>query len=183
MRRTGFTLIELLVVISIVSLLSSVVASSLQAARGKARDSTRLETLASLRNAIQLYVTDNAGFPAGVGCLGVATGNKCWNGYALNAGGTGVPGNSTLNAALAPYMSALPADPNPARTVGDAYIYFKGGADVHCNGTDTVQNSAWLAWQPEAIDPHSDAACAPGKYACCSGLGCGSHYFCVLELR
>lgn len=59
--RKGFTLIELLVVISIISLLSSVVLSSLNAARDKAKVTRAAADLAQIRNAIILYQSDNAG--------------------------------------------------------------------------------------------------------------------------
>ncbi len=51
MRRNGFTLIELLVVISIISLLSSVVLSSLNTARDKARIAAGQRFEASMHHA------------------------------------------------------------------------------------------------------------------------------------
>ncbi len=65
LRAKGFTLIELLVVISIISLLSSVVLSSLNSARSKARDALRKEDLTQVRNALALYYLDNGAYPAG----------------------------------------------------------------------------------------------------------------------
>ena len=50
----GFTLIELLVVISIIGLLSSVVLASLSAARGKARDSARIQAIKQIQLALEL---------------------------------------------------------------------------------------------------------------------------------
>ena len=51
----AFTLIELLVVLSIISLLSSVVLSSLNTARAKARDAKAQTELAEVRTALYLY--------------------------------------------------------------------------------------------------------------------------------
>ena len=59
--KKGFTLIELLVVISIISLLSSVVLSSLNSARAKARDARRVTTVKQLQVALALYASDNNG--------------------------------------------------------------------------------------------------------------------------
>lgn len=59
--RTGFTLIELLVVISIISLLASVVFTSVNTARKKARDARRLADIIALRTALTAYDIDNNG--------------------------------------------------------------------------------------------------------------------------
>lgn len=63
-RKTrGFTLIELLVVIAIIGILSSVVLASLNTARTKARDAQRMQTVKSLKTAIELYATTNGVYP------------------------------------------------------------------------------------------------------------------------
>ena len=62
--KRGFTLIELLVVISIISLLSSIVLTSLNSARGKARDAQRLASLRQLQNALELYYDKFFSYPA-----------------------------------------------------------------------------------------------------------------------
>jgi len=60
-KRKGFTLIELLVVISIISLLSTIVLSSLNDARRKARNSQVQEEVRQWLNAFELYKADNNG--------------------------------------------------------------------------------------------------------------------------
>ncbi len=62
--NSGFTLIELLVVIAIIGLLSSVILTSLNAARAKARDGARVSQLSEIRNAMELYYADNGCYPA-----------------------------------------------------------------------------------------------------------------------
>lgn len=59
--KKGFTLIELLVVISIIGLLSSVVLSSLNSVRSKARDTKRVQEIKSVEKALALYVLNNNG--------------------------------------------------------------------------------------------------------------------------
>jgi prepilin-type N-terminal cleavage/methylation domain-containing protein len=53
--KNGFTLIELLVVISIISLLSSVVLTSVNGARAKARDARRIADLKEMQKALEFY--------------------------------------------------------------------------------------------------------------------------------
>lgn len=186
-KSRGFTLIELLVVVSIIALLSSVVMSSLNSARAKARDARRLQDVSALRTALNLFASDNAGsYPAySTSCIGVTTGSQCWTGYNHNGGGSGLSGNTAFNTALTPYLRSIPRDPETSRSVGDSYVYFQGTADIHCNGVDSVPNGVWVAWQPDTVNPTADSACKMGgaKYACCSGIGCGSHNFCVLKVN
>ena len=59
MTKRGFTLIELLVVISIISLLSSIILASLNSARIKARDITRVRFLREFQKAVELSAANN----------------------------------------------------------------------------------------------------------------------------
>jgi prepilin-type N-terminal cleavage/methylation domain-containing protein len=55
----GFTLIELLVVIAIIGVLSSVVMTSLNTARGKARDARRVADINQIKIALEFYYDKN----------------------------------------------------------------------------------------------------------------------------
>lgn len=59
----GFTLIELLVVISIIGLLSSVVLASVTTSRKRAIDTSKLQALLQIKNALYIYSVANGGFP------------------------------------------------------------------------------------------------------------------------
>lgn len=59
----GFTLIELLMVIAIIGLLSSIVLSSLNTSRQKARDVARIRTLNETQTALQLFATAKGYYP------------------------------------------------------------------------------------------------------------------------
>lgn len=98
--RKGFTLIELLVVISIISLLSSVVLSSLGTARARARDAKRMQDLAQINTAIQLYILDNGEAPDTGGAGVIRSTDSSWESY--------------LEPQLTPYISSLPVDPCPS---------------------------------------------------------------------
>lgn len=59
----GFTLIELLVVISIIGILSVLVISNLNDARGRAHDTKKKSELTQLKTALRLYYNDNQSYP------------------------------------------------------------------------------------------------------------------------
>lgn len=59
----GFTLIELLVVISVVALLASIILTSLQDARTKAKDIKRVAELQQIAKALEFYHFDHGKYP------------------------------------------------------------------------------------------------------------------------
>ena len=64
-KRGGFTLIELLVVISIIGLLSSIVLSSINEARNKAKYTALVQNIYELQKAVEIYKLDNGYYPGG----------------------------------------------------------------------------------------------------------------------
>jgi type II secretion system protein G len=115
-KTQGFTLIELLVVISIISLLSSVIMSSLNSAREKARDAVRKTDFSTLQNALELYYSDHGEYPLNNGSYCPSDWASCWG-----------KGGSFSNL-MKPYISALPQDPYfnnkiPGVKYGTWYVY------------------------------------------------------------
>ena len=108
MNKKGFTLIELLVVIAIIGLLSTLAVVALGSAREKARDSKRLSDLKQVQTALELYYTDNSGYPTASAVSLGTTNYRC-----LNSSGFGVQGCSS------PYMGQVPLDPRNTGT----YVY------------------------------------------------------------
>lgn len=115
----GFTIIELLVVVAIIGTLSGVVLTSLQAARQKAYNATRVDSVSQLASAINLYLTNNLNvYPSTGGawkCIGLAQSSTCWTGN--------YTGLDSLNTALLTVMSGFPKDPAPGATYSDYYVY------------------------------------------------------------
>jgi prepilin-type N-terminal cleavage/methylation domain-containing protein len=78
--NAGFTLIELLVVIAIIGVLSSVVLTSMNSARKKARDAKRLSDMEQVKIALEMKYDDNNQYPTSDldGCGGWDVGNKTY---------------------------------------------------------------------------------------------------------
>lgn len=71
---SGFTLIELLIVITIIGILAVALLPSVLGAPSRARDAARKADMNNLIGALELYNSDNQGYPASAQCFGPATG-------------------------------------------------------------------------------------------------------------
>ena len=131
--KRGFTLIELLVVISIVSLLSSVVITSLNTARAKARDARRAQDMAQIFIALNLFYDQ-------YGCLPATSGTSCAGALAYSDANTGGWDYSSQNTFMtflqtAGFMPQVPVDPlnnmtgdaSPAGTFAYRYYCYWSG--------------------------------------------------------
>ena len=177
----GFTLIELLVVIAIIGLLASVVFASLGPARAKARDARRFSDIEELRKAFHLYLSDHNGnfppTPASARCLGNADGSTCWGNY--------ISGDSSLIAALLPYLPTLPQDPIPTRAVlGDRYLYFDGTTPHTCTSNPAAMITGhFILWKPDSVTTGEDSDCQKhGFTSCCYGTSCSVSYYCATQI-
>ncbi len=74
-KKQGFTLIELLVVIAIIGILSGIVLTSLNTARGKAKDAAIKSQLASLRSQAEIFYDSSSGSygTAGASCATIGS--------------------------------------------------------------------------------------------------------------
>lgn len=134
----GFTLIELLVVIAIVGVISSVVMQSLNSARTKSRDTSRLATIDQIQKAFELSATltgkNQLPTTTGYVCLGLITDTTPTCGGAVNQ--TLV--NTPLEAAIA--NKVIPRDPMFTNGIGTAYLY-------NSNTTPSgLTPGAYLSW-------------------------------------
>jgi prepilin-type N-terminal cleavage/methylation domain-containing protein len=128
----GFTLIELLIVIAIVGVLSTVVLSSLNSARSKARDSTRISNIKEVQKALAVYNSNNGSYPVSA--------NSTWAGNGATYGGLPNTGLGGYIPDLAPtYIKELPIDPN--QTADSGYIYKSNGSDYFFMAHGTAENN------------------------------------------
>lgn len=141
--RAGFTLIELLVVIAVVGLLSGIVFQSLQSARLKSQNATRLSDVDQIDKALQLYLTKtNASLPSTGGnwrCVGLTAGT-CLDGATLRDPA------ATLNSALAGNISVIPTDPAIKTGYGTHYLYATVTASAFMYDGQQGAYIRWLAY-------------------------------------
>ncbi len=118
-NQKGFTLIELLVVVAIIGLLASIVFSSLNSARKKARDARTLEDVRQITLALNMArdASPTNSWPGIANWQCLKSSGTCWRGS--------YSGNSTIGNALAPYMPTIPKTQNSssANYAYDSYLY------------------------------------------------------------
>jgi prepilin-type N-terminal cleavage/methylation domain-containing protein len=123
-KQKGFTLIELLVVISIISLLASIVLTSVNSARVKARDAKRRGDLKQLSTALNLYYAKYETFPVSTPVCnpGQNVYGDYWCRDSTDNNGTTpitnwIPG-------LQEFVGKLPQNPKPYGTPAGTYHYY-----------------------------------------------------------
>lgn len=118
LNSKGFTLIELMVVIAIIGVLSSVVLSSLNNAKVKARDTKRITEIKQMINALEIYRMTYNQYPDSdfQGC-----------------GGWDTPGNGSFIAPLdsSGLMKNI-ADPTTNDSCGNYRYYRYGAGSYNC---------------------------------------------------
>ncbi len=170
MKKDGFTLIELLVVVAIIGILSSIIVSSLNTTRAKARDTQRLSDLKQIQNALELYYNDHGYYPKKTaytytdsGCGGSAS--WCSDSDSLKKDllpylakiplklDSGFTKDYYYNADSGDnyqsygFMTSLESDSNSTKEQGDGgylnYMYEVGTQPKYCMGKYTGSDSYW----------------------------------------
>ena len=142
----GFTLIELLVVVAIIGMLSSIILTSVNSARVKARDGQRLQNISQIQKAVELYYVDNLQYPpidkALTGTSDCGT-NWC-----------------ALETALADYIPALPRDPLGQQSTYQYYYDADSGDNYQSYGLMMTFESPDNYWRSDADGGfYQDADC------------------------
>lgn len=135
MNKKGFTLVELLVVIAIIAILAGgvvVMINPVQKLR-ESRDSRRVQDLQSVKQAIDLALTDGQ-ITLNGDLSTLATGNSVTNGTAITADGSGgwvrvstVAGQTGLGK----YIPVLPNDPQGSNAPGGSGYEFVSNGEYY----------------------------------------------------
>lgn len=148
LKNKGFTLIELLVVIAIIGLLSSVVLASLNTARAKGRDAKRLSDIKQLQIALELYLDDNGSYPVS---SWVHSDEARWE--------------TSLGAALSPYISTMPEDPlNNRSHSGSTHGAYQYVYSYYSNGYGGAGKWYMIPFRLE--NDHGDIEATDGARTC-----------------
>jgi len=131
----GFTLIELLVVIAIIGVLASVVLSASVAAKQRGQDASMITSMVQLRDALELYATNNGGK-----VLGEKHDSSC-TGCLLIDDEAGTDLTSNFTGLIPKYLAVLPKSPlwpnNDVSPVGYVFGYTTYPSDY------TFPGSVW----------------------------------------
>jgi len=147
MNKKGFTLIELLVVIAIIGILSSVVLSSLNSARQKARDAQRVSNLTQIRTALEMYYHDNGSYPK----------NPVWAWRSECSSWGGHAASDVIPGLTPTYLPGFPSDPSMNKTDSTScYLYLSDGTDYALLDHDIQDPGFSYLSKPTFIDPQRD---------------------------
>lgn len=150
-NNRGFTLIELLVVISIIGLLSSVVFSSVNSAREKARIARAQADLNQLQLAIE-FLYDDTGLSPGKISLSPCVQNPE---IYLNSSSAGIQStDGGFPSWGGPYMSTVPLDPWGTNYYFDP-DYICGANTLGCS-SDSGWLRAILSFGPDKSETYND---------------------------
>lgn len=151
----GFTLIELLVVISIISLLSSIVLTSVNSARAKARDARRVADFNQLRTALELYYDKYGVYPGPASGACNPGENEHGDGWCRDTrNNNGITQIQNWIPGLQEFLPSMPHNPKPYSPRGPWPYHYCLGSNRSCTAAGTDQQY-WLFTSLENDTPRT----------------------------
>lgn len=178
-NKRGFTIIELLIVSAIIGLLSAVVLQSLNVARQKSRNATRLSQIDQINKAFELNAVTTMKLPWSNGwiCLGHPT-NNTNSDCSLAANGQSPSINNAIKTNMA--GGVIPKDPEiTSGLIGAWYLYHSNllpNAQNQCNAA-TCPQGVYLYWVAEG-----STNCGRGKHWSSNVNGVAGDSGCLIRL-
>ena len=159
-KAYGFTIVELLIVIVVIGILAAVSIVAYSGIQGRARDSQRLQDIATIRKALEMYKTEQGRYPVPVANPGV-------NNWEASV-------DPNFLQSLQGYISKAPVDPmnkiippHGAYVMGHYYAYYRYGAGE--NGCP-VSLGAFYVLRIVGLEATDGRAVSDlGKYVTCTG--------------
>ncbi|GEM_PF-3041193 len=141
-KERGFTIMEMLIVVLIITVISTMVMISVQNAREKGRDGARKSQSNEVLKALELYYTDNAGYPLAGGAVdtGVSLDQIDSSYYGPNSYLNRLPDNASTE-----YYYCVSAD---RKTSALSIDIERGGGSDWCHivrGQGNTGCDAWIA--------------------------------------
>lgn len=146
-RQKGFTLIEIMVAISIVTILATLGLVTYSSARQGSRDQERVRELMTIKQALELYRSDERYYPATLPAAGSALYST--DGYKK-------------------YLEAVPEDPSSGRI----YKYQALPPDCDNGATNPCSGFIVCAAKERSGDFYPQAGCSASPPSPCGSVSC-----------
>ncbi len=165
---TGFTLVELLVVISIIGLLSSIVLTTVNSARAKARDARRIADFKQIQTALEFYYDKYGVYPGPASGVCNPGENEHGDGWCRDTrNNNGVTPIQNWIPGLEEFLPSMPHNPKPYAGGFWPYHYCLGGNNA-CGGLGTSQQY----WLMTGLEGNANLTCPARSYIWWGGQNC-----------
>lgn len=136
-RAAGFSLIELLVVIAIIATLVTLSVVSYTTVNKRSRDTKRKSDVEQLRNALEIYRTENRMYPD-------------------TGGGSWTDASNLSSVLVSTYISAIPSDPKSTQVYRYQATGESGGAYYsYCLSTKLEAEDPTDSCTPDTVNDHN----------------------------
>ncbi len=159
----GFTIVELLIVIVVIAILAAISIVAYNGVQQRTRDSVRLQDMASIAKALEVYKTVHGRYPAQVGTRGAG-------GWELSTTGTVATNFLAALKSSEVGVSTVPVDPrntatelNPTRS-GNRWFYFYYRYPAGYEGCDASRGEFYILGiaRMDTVSENTSHSSSPG---------------------